>query len=172
MGNNPSFYKIGDNYPIESVSWNDVQEFIRRLNHKTGKRYRLPTEAEWEYAARSGGKKEKWLGTSDESELEKCVWHYGTSENRINPVCQKRPNGLGLYDMSGNVEEWCQDWYDREYYKKSPRNNPKGPETGHERVIRVGCYLCSGSILQRDSHQPELVKSQGVNGFRLVLSAD
>lgn len=141
MGNNPSQFKSGDNYPVESVSWNDAQDFIRKLNEKTGKRYRLPTEAEWEYAARSGGKKEKWAGTSNESELGEYAWYDKNSRNMTHPVGEKRPNGLGLYDMSGNVWEWVQDTYRRDAYKQHSRKNPIIEEASQDRVLRGGSWF-------------------------------
>lgn len=148
MGNNPSFFKIcGDNCPAEDVSWNDAQDFINKLNRRTGKNYRLPTEAEWEYAARSGGKNEKWSGTSKESELGDYAWYDRNSVGLTNPVGQKKPNGLGLYDMSGNVWQWVQDWYGgSDYYKRSPRNNPTGPESGSYRVNRGGRWGYSAKL--------------------------
>ena len=139
ISNNPSKFQNGDNYPIEQVSWNDTQEFLKLLIAATGKFYRLPTEAEWEYAARSGGKKEKWAGTSSK-DFGDYVWFSGNSESQTHPVGQKKPNSLGLYDMSGNVLEWVQDWYDEKYYRNSPGNNPKGPGKGQRRVIRGGSY--------------------------------
>lgn len=114
MGNNPSsFSGCGDNCPVEHVSWNDAQNFIRRLNSQSGKGYRLPTEAEWEYAARSGGKSEKFAGGAD---VNTVAWYDGNSSSKAHPAGQKLPNGLGLHDMSGNVWEWCNDWYDGTYY--------------------------------------------------------
>lgn len=108
MGSNPSNSMNGNNYPVERVSWNDVQDFIGKLNNKTGRNYRLPTDAEWEYAARSGEKKETWAGTSDKSELRRYAWYSSNnSRGQTHPVGQKEPNGLGLYDMTGNVWEWC-----------------------------------------------------------------
>jgi len=122
MGGNRSYFQnCGDDCPVETVSWNDAQDFISRLNQRTGKRFRLPTEAEWEYAARSGGKREKWAGTSSESELGDYAWYSKNSGGSTHPVGQKKPNGLGLYDMSGDVWEWCQDWYGKDFYKWRPR---------------------------------------------------
>lgn len=133
-GNNPSKLKRGK-LPVENMSWNDAQNFIHKLNKINGQNYRLPTEAEWEYAARSGGKPEKWAGTNNKSELEHYAWYGG---NKTHTVGQKEPNGLGLFDMSGNVWEWCSDWYDKNYYSLSPHNNPHGPSKGSGRVIRGG----------------------------------
>ena len=151
MGNNPSsFSSCGDNCPVEQVSWNDAQEFIQRLNQKTKNNpqppfskgeFRLPTEAEWEYAARSGGKSEKYSGTSSESELGDYAWYDKNSGSKTHPVGQKKPNGLGIYDMSGNVWEWVSDWYDSDYYKNSPKNNPTGPSSGKEKVLRGGSWF-------------------------------
>ena len=139
MGNNPSYYKnCGDNCPVEQVSWNDIQQFIQRLNNQSGKQYRLPTEAEWEYAARSGGKSEKYAGGND---VDAVAWYDGNSGRETHPVGQKQPNGLGLYDMSGNVWEWCSDWYGEKYYGQSFRDNPDGPSSGSYRVLRGGSWL-------------------------------
>jgi formylglycine-generating enzyme required for sulfatase activity len=131
MGSNPSHFK-GNNLPVENVSWNDVQEFIRKLNQQTGKRYRLPTEAEWEYAARGGsqGSSTKYAGSNSIGDV---AWYDGNSGNKTQPVGQKRPNELGLYDMSGNVWEWCADWYGP--YSSASQTNPQGPSSGSDRVI-------------------------------------
>ncbi|MBF0327821.1 MAG: SUMF1/EgtB/PvdO family nonheme iron enzyme [Nitrospirae bacterium] len=139
MGVNPSYFKnCGDSCPIEQVSWNDTQEFIRKLNEKSGDdNYRLPTEAEWEYAARSGGRPEKYSGGSD---IESVAWYSYNSGNKTYPVGIKLPNGLGIYDMTGNVLEWCQDWYSENYYSESLRNNPTGPSTGQSRILRGGSW--------------------------------
>jgi sulfatase modifying factor 1 len=175
MGNNPSLFQNGGHYPVENVKWEDAQEFIRQLNQMTGKRYRLPTEAEWEYAARSGGKKEKWAGTSRESELGEYAWYLINADRRTHPVGQKRPNGLGLCDMSGNVWEWVQDWYDKDYYKSSPTDNPKGPgQLTTYRVIRGGCWNDIPRNI-RASSRSGAVGPRSRNpfiGFRLVLPAE
>lgn len=140
MGENPSHFKESDENPVEFVSWNDAQEFIRRLNFMSGKSYRLPTEAEWEYAARSGGKREKWAGTSDESEIHDYSWFSANAGRKTHPVGRKRPNGLGLHDMSGNVLEWVGDWYDKDYYRNSPKNDPQGPGSAQIKVVRGGSW--------------------------------
>ena len=108
MGKNPSHYK-GENRPVERVSWYDIQKFIEKLNAKTGKRYRLPTEAEWEYAAR-GGNQSKGYKYSGSNDIGSVAWYTNNSGDRTHPVGQKQPNELGLYDMTGNVWEWCSDW--------------------------------------------------------------
>jgi len=137
MGNSPSYFKGCDNCPVEQVIWNDAQEYINKLNQKTGKRYRLPTEAEWEYAARSGGKSEKYSGDND---IDTVAWHGYNSGGKTQPVGAKQPNGIGIYDMTGNVWEWVQDWYDSDYYKNSPKDNPKGAGSGQYRVLRGGSW--------------------------------
>ena len=171
MGNNPSsFSSCGDNCPVENVSWNDVQNFIGKLNSRTGKRYRLPTEAEWEYAARSGGKSEKWSGTSSESSLGDYAWYISNSGRRTHPVGQKQPNGLGLHDMSGNVWEWCQDWYGSNYYGGSGRDNPVGPSSGSYRVIRGGGWSGSAASARAAFRSGYLPDDRYYDlGFRLAL---
>ena len=154
MGNNPSYFK-GSNLPVEKVSWNDAQEFIKLLNGKTGKRYRLPTEAEWEYAAK-GGNKSRGFIFSGSNKLDDVGWYRKNSNNKTHEVGQKLPNELGVYDMSGNVWEWCSDWYDKKYYNKSEKINPHGPlELGffsdNHRVLRGGSWYdndnnCRSSI--------------------------
>ena len=149
MGSNPSNFKqCGGNCPVEQVSWNDIQEFIKKLNATVGadsvrpeansiRPYRLPTEAEWEYAARSGGKSEKYAGDND---LDSVAWYNSNAGSQTHPVGQKQSNGLGLYDMIGNVWEWCQDCYDDSYYKNSTKNNPQGELSGSYRVLRGGAW--------------------------------
>lgn len=137
MGNNPSRFKKGDDFPVENVSWDDCQEFIRRLNGLLGGGYRLPTEAEWEFACRSGGKEENYCGGNDLGDL--CRYQANSSGS----TCQigtRFPNGLGIYDMSGNVWEWVEDWYGKNYYQRSPKLNPKGPATGFFKVSRGGSW--------------------------------
>lgn len=139
MGSNPSYFSsCGDGCPVENMSWNDAQTFIEKLNRSSGKKYRLPTEAEWEYAARSGGKKEKWAGTTSESSLGSYAWYSANSGSKTHPVGQKQPNGLGLYDMTGNVWEWCSDWYAN--YSSDRISNPVGASSGSDRVYRGGSW--------------------------------
>lgn len=139
MGDNPS-HSVSDRLPVDNVSWNDAQKFITRLNGVTGMNYRLPTEAEWEYAARSGGKREKWAGTNNVNELSEYAWYGKNSEGTTHFVGLKKPNGLGLYDMTGNADEWVKDGWSR--YEQTPQRNPQGPESkpeaGYQCVIRGG----------------------------------
>jgi formylglycine-generating enzyme required for sulfatase activity len=170
IGYNPAKFKGGDS-PVERVSWNDVQDFIKKLNKATGMNYRLPTEAEWEYAARNGGGKEKWAGADEESELGEYAWYYSNSaRDGTHTVAGKEPNGLGLYDMMGNVWEWCSDWYDRNYYENSPAKNPKGPSDGSTRVLRGGCWRSPPKHLRtvdRNDFDPSSEKF-ATTGFRLA----
>ncbi|MFA7405013.1 MAG: SUMF1/EgtB/PvdO family nonheme iron enzyme [Pelobacteraceae bacterium] len=170
MGENPSKFK-GDDLPVENVSWSDAQEFIRKLNAQSGMHYRLPTEAEWEYAARSGGKKEKWAGTSDSNQVGEYAWYHDNSNAKTHAVGLKKPNGLGLYDMSGNVGEWCQDQYGETWYEKSGRDNPQGPATGSARIHRGGGWQASSGILAADRDRGAPDDRNDDIGFRLVLSA-
>lgn len=165
MGSNPSYFK-GDNRPVETVSWNNVQEFIRRLNARSGGNYRLPTEAEWEYAAR-GGNKSKGYKYSGSNEVGAVAWYDGNSGSQTHPAGTKLPNELGLYDMSGNVWEWCQDWYGG--YPYGSQINPKGPSSGQYRVLRGGSWFNDGRDVRasnRDRSGPE-VRSLS-DGFRLA----
>ena len=136
MGSNPSNFK-GDNLPVECVSWNDCQEFIRKLNTLTGKNFRLPTEAEWEFAAR-GGNNSSGYKYSGSGNIGSVAWYTENSNGKTHPVGQKSPNELGLYDMSGNVYEWCQDWYGS--YPSYAQTNPTGPNSGSYRVCRGGSW--------------------------------
>ena len=140
---NLSHYDKCPNCPVEMVSWGDITEYIDRLNKLTGKHYRLPTEAEWEYAARGGSKSQHYTycGSNDHRKVAWCGDHYLTDADKTHPVRQKEPNELGLYDMSGNVLEWCSDWYDSVYYQKNITDNPKGPATGKYKVARDGSYI-------------------------------
>ena len=137
MGNNPAYFSKGDRYPVENVSWEDAQEFIRQLNIKTGRNYRLPTEAEWEYAAR-GGNESLGYKYSGSNNLNNVAWNVDNSGESTHPVGSKSPNELGICDMSGNVWEWCSDWSSA--YSASAQTNPTGASFGFYRVLRGGCW--------------------------------
>jgi formylglycine-generating enzyme required for sulfatase activity len=172
MGTNPSREPhCGMTCPVENVSWNEVQEFIAKLSQRTKKAYRLPTEAEWEYAARSGGKDEKWAGTGTEDDLGNYAWYYNNSGFKPHPVGLKKPNGLGLYDMTGNVWQWTSDWYDQGYYAQSPKDAPQGAASGETRSLRGG-YWGDLPSFARVARRINLVPSArgGGYGFRLALS--
>ena len=156
--------------PVERVSWYNVREFLKKLNEKTGMNFRLPTEAEWEYAAR-GGKYSKRYIYSGSDTADAVAWRDGNAEGRSQPVGEKRPNELGICDMSGNVWEWCSDYYSQDYYMVSPRINPQGPSTGTFRVIRGGSWFHDRTGLRvsdRDKANPEF--RYGYLGFRVCRS--
>lgn len=165
MGNNPSCFK-GAKLPVESVSWDDCQKFIKKLNQMTGKTFRLPTEAEWEFAVR-GGNRSKGYKYAGSNNINDVAWYYENVNSKTREVATKQPNKLGLYDMSGNVWEWCQDWCDG--YSSSAQSNPKGPTSGSYRISRGGSW--------HDSVGNCRVTSRGINmptdanyylGFRLA----
>jgi formylglycine-generating enzyme required for sulfatase activity len=170
IGRHYSYFK-GNLRPVERVTWDDAQRFIRQLSSRSGAAYRLPTEAEWEYAARSGGKDKVYSGTSDTESVQRFAWHQVNSNRETHLVGMKKPNSLGLHDMSGNVWEWCSDWYDENYYANSPRNNPQGPDTGTYRVIRGGEWELPASLTRttyREAAKPHLRRYD--IGFRLAFS--
>ena len=166
MGNNPSYFK-GDNLPVEHVSWKDCQEFIRKLNQKTGKQFRLPTEAEWEYAAR-GGKKSKGFKYAGSDNEDSVAWYYDNSNKQTHQVKGKLPNELGIFDMCGNIGEWCNDWYGK--YDGGTQINPIGSPSGSRRVLRGGGWHFDNNscrALNRSYDFPN-EKNYGI-GFRLCL---
>ena len=167
MGNNPSRFK-GDDLPVERVSWKRCQDFISKLNSLTGKRFRLPTEAEWEYAAR-GGNKSRGYRYSGSNTLDDVAWYGDNSGSKTHAVGTKQPNELGIYDMSGNVSEWCQDW--RGSYSSSPQTNPTGAVSGSYRVDRGGSWLYSAWFSRSSSRGGRTPGGRdGDLGLRLVLS--
>ena len=168
MGTNPSNWK-GLKLPVEKVSWNDCQTFITKLNSLTGQQFRLPTEAEWEYAAR-GGNQSKGYTYSGSNNLEDVAWYTSNSGSKTHDVATKAPNELGIYDMSGNVWEWCQDWYGSSYYSSSLINNPTGPSSGSYRVCRGGSwsYAATGCRCARRNFGSPGGTSTSL-GFRLAL---
>ncbi len=172
MGNNPSEFK-GDNRPVEYVSWHDAKAFCDKLNElyrdklPAGYRFDLPTEAQWEFAAR-GGNKSKGYKYSGSDDIGDVAWYLGNS-NLHHDVGQKRPNELGLYDMTGNVWEWCRDWYD-DSYSGYAVTDPTGPQKGSNRVLRGGSWYYSADycrVAYRDSGHP--ISRNYSNGFRLAL---
>ena len=139
MGSNPSRYSAcGSDCPVDQVSWYDIQEFVNKLNARGDTQYRLPTEAEWEYAARSGGKNEMYSGGNS---IDAVAWYDRNSANKPHKVGTKQANGLGIFDMSGNAWEWVHDCYREDYYKTSPKNNPQGPSCNDKRVLRGGSWF-------------------------------
>lgn len=186
MGSNPSFdTTCGANCPVDSISWIDTQSFLSKMNSKSGVEnsktsknrlkvkpktldiFRLPTEAEWEYAARSGGKTEEFSGGND---VNSVSWNSDISNNAVHAVGTKAPNGLGIYDMSGNVWEWVNDWYSDKYYASSPRKNPKGPTTGDKRVLRGGSWATApgDSRTYYRNYLPADYKNE-IIGFRVLM---
>jgi formylglycine-generating enzyme required for sulfatase activity len=138
IGNNPSHFK-GADLPVESVSWDDAVKFCQTLSNKTGKAYRLPTEAEWEYAARAGSQTKYSFG-DDANSLGEYAWFNDNSGGKTHPVGQKKPNAFGLYDLQGNIWEWVQDWYGKDYYQQRVFDNPKGPPSEQYRGLRGGSW--------------------------------
>ena len=169
MGSNPSKNKQGGKYLVENVSWNDCQKFIEKLNARTGLNFRLPTEAEWEYAAR-GGNKSKGYKYAGSDYLDEVGWYRNNSNYKHSyPEGQKKPNELGLYDMSGNVYEWCQDRYGE--YSSEMQTNPTGSASGRDRVLRGGGYWAVAEVCRvslRYYRDPGF--SYEFIGLRLVLS--
>jgi formylglycine-generating enzyme required for sulfatase activity len=166
MGNNPSHFK-GDRFPVEGVSWDDTKKFVNELNRQTEKMFSLPTEAQWEYAAKGGRGEEKYAGEND---AEKVAWYIGNSDFKTHVVGTKAPNGFGIYDMSGNISEWCEDVYDRKAYEQHAKKNPVIVGGGITHVVRGG-YWDHGSrfirVTSRDNTQYNA--SNRRLGLRLVM---
>ena len=170
MNNNPSYSShIGSQKPVNKVSWNDCQEFIRRLNSLTGEQFRLPTEAEWEYAAR-GGNKSRHFTYSGSDNADDVAWYKGNSDEQLQEVKKKKPNELGIYDMSGNAMEWCQDWYGETYYSSSPSVDPKGPSYGDQRVYRDGAFFHSMEWSVRPGNRSHDTEDYTLSGLTLRLA--
>lgn len=169
MGTRPSLFENCDQCPVENVSWNEVQEFLKQLNKKyPGKNYRLPTEAEWEYAAR-GGTKSKGFAYAGSDDLNEVAWHASNSDDKTRPVGGQKANELGLYDMSGNVWEWCSDWYGS--YRASAQTNPGGPAKGVLRVIRGGSWSAPQHCRSAFRGYGGPGDRHGNFGFRLALQS-
>jgi formylglycine-generating enzyme required for sulfatase activity len=171
MGSNPSYFSsCGSTCPVENVSWNDIQTFITKLNQQSGKKYRLPTEAEWEYAARSGAQDQKYSGTNDVNVLGNYAWYWDNSNSTTHLVGQKQANSFGLYDMSGNVWEWVNDWYSSTYYTSAAQTNPTGPTTGSYRVFRGGSWYFDAYFVRASSRGSGGPDARSyIIGFRVAL---
>ena len=191
MGENPSRWKAGRN-PVEQVRWSDAVRYCNARSRLEGLEpcydletwecdfnangYRLPTEAEWEYACRAGTKTAFFFGNSS-TQLKSCAWFDGNSAGKPHPVGQKRPNPWGLYDMYGNVWEWCNDFYKVDYYQESPEEDPKGPRTGETKVVRGGAWRFSAETCRsgyRYNEDPGYVDAcfgYDIYGFRCVRNA-
>ncbi len=170
MRSNPSHFKDCEECPVENVSWNDVQEYIQKLNAQTGKKYRLPTESEWEYAAK-GGKSSIGFTYSGSNEMNAVVWNTENCGGKTHKVGGKQANELGIYDMTGNVWEWCSDWYDK--YNSFKETNPTGASLGQYRVERGGSwnsYAEDCRAAYRDRRTPD--KGYDNGGLRLVLPVE
>jgi formylglycine-generating enzyme required for sulfatase activity len=193
MGNNPSYYNENgagksrvkgletENHPVERVTWHDAMAFCKKLGDKEKKTYRLPTEAEWEYACRAGTKTVFHTGNDFNGNLANInglgYASYGKEEagpfyRRTVPVGEYRANRFGLYDMHGNVQEWCADWYAADYYKKSPKSDPQGPEKGIERVLRGGAWPSSAKACRCAARYHLAPDEKNYStGFRVVMEA-
>lgn len=162
MGGDPSFFKNCDDCPVENVSWNDAMKFIERINQITRKKYRLPTEAEWEYVAGTQNRKDN---------IDNIAWYNDNAKNKTHHIGLLQPDFLGVYDMFGNVAEWCSDWYSYSAYKRNSVSNPTGPATGKEKVVRGGNWYDMGGSFRpsvRDKASPD--KASKKIGFRLAMS--
>ena len=183
-GENPSHFRYDDNLPVESVSWYDAVRFCNLLSDRAGfercydenawtcdlskNGFRLPTEAEWEYANRAGSTTMYWPGDSPD-DLARAGWYQAVSGAKTHPVGTKEPNGFGLYDMHGNVWEWCNDWWMENYYEISPTDNPRGPGYGFARVVRGGRFYSSARHSRSAIRGAGSPDSKGsANGFRIA----
>ena len=169
MGHIPSYFH-GDDLPVEEVSWDDAVAFCNRLSQMDKRRYRLPTEAEWEYACRAGTTTAYYTGDT-ETALGEAGWYHGNSGNTSHPVGQKQPNAWGLYDMLGNVFQWCGDWYGD--YPDSDATDPTGADSGENRVIRGGSWSDDPATCRcadRSDYSPD--RRYYSFGFRVVLDSD
>ncbi|MDR1897770.1 MAG: formylglycine-generating enzyme family protein [Prevotellaceae bacterium] len=170
MDSNPSYFSGCENCPVEQVSWDDIQEFIKKLKAKTGLNYRLPTEAEWEYAA-SGGAQSRRYKYSGSNSMDGVAWYSGNSGDKTHPVGTKKANELGIYDMSGNVWEWCNDWFGD--YSSNAQTNPKGPSSTSLRVVRGGSWYFYRQYVRVSLRVRCMLDGRGHDmGFRLARSVE
>ena len=170
MGSNPANFQDSPVHPVEEVSWDDVQAYLKKLNWQAGTfAYRLPTEAEWEYACRAGTQTAYSFG-NDAGNLGEYAWYNGNSGDKTHAVGQLKPNPWGLYDMHGNVWEWCQDWYGENYYSNSSEKNPQGPSSGEYRLLRGGSWHDYASYVRCASRVRSNPDSRyGSFGLRVVV---
>lgn len=167
MGKNPSGYNNDPQLPVESMNWFEAQSFIEKLNQLTGEQFRMPTEAEWEYAARGGNKSKGYLYSGSDT-LSNVGWYKDNAEECPKPVKTKQPNELGLYDMSGNLWEWCSDWYGK--YTPEESIDPQGPTEGHSRVLRGGSWLIDAPLCRPEDRSFGAPKGGGcIVGMRLAI---
>ena len=172
LGDNPLWFK-GDGLPAENVAWDDCQKFLAKLQQKAGPGMicRLPTEAEWEYACRAGSQAGYCFG-DDKGGLGEYAWYKANSGDRTHPVGQKKPNAWGLYDMHGNVWEWCADWYGLDYYAQSPAEDPNDPAVGNYRILRGGSWISSpGGVRSDFRRMSNPSRWDSFVGCRVVMSA-
>ena len=176
MGKNPSEFASDSNRPVERVSWNEASEFCRKLSEfpaekAAGAVYRLPTEAEWEYACRAGTTTRFDFG-DDPASMDQHAWWRSSSQGRTQPVGRLQPNAWALFDMHGNVWEWCADWWAADYYAKSPAADPAGPDSGAERVLRGGAWKYDNPLNFRCAFRNHDLPAKGYhdNGFRVARS--
>jgi formylglycine-generating enzyme required for sulfatase activity len=171
-----SYVKEGPDYPAVYVSWDDAVAFCKKLSDKEGNTYRLPTEAEWDYACRAGTKT-AWSFGDEFKELGDYAWYrentWDIGEKYAHQVRLKKPNAFGLYDMHGNVFEWCHDYYEKDYYKLSPEKDPTGPASGSNRVVRGGNFLILHRRLRSAARFSYVAGKRAQHlGFRLVRELD
>lgn len=175
MGYNPSMRKDCPTCPVENVSWEEVMVFVRKINGNGSHKFRLPTEAEWEYVAKLGGKAEIDKAGGTEAYIKKTAWAFANSENKVHPVGKKQPNVAGIYDLTGNVSEWCMDWYGAFFYKEDfTEKDPEGPPLGKDKVVRGGNYKDFNGDRFRPSFRNKMnPKYKGSElGFRLVMEGE
>jgi formylglycine-generating enzyme required for sulfatase activity len=170
-GNNPAYFKQGAEFPVEQVSWLDIQEFLERLDARSRLRFRLPLEAEWEYACRAGASGNYCFG-DDERLLADYAWYKVNSGETTHPVGTKQPNRWGLYDLHGNVWEWCHDWHWDKAIARSPAKDPKGPLRGSFKAMRGGSWNDASELVGSSSRMGGKPSLRDFNvGFRLCLEA-
>ena len=174
MGNNPSANKSCSTCPVENVSWEEVMKFIKKLNVIGNEKFRLPTEAEWEYVAKYGGKEEIDKAGGPEEFIKASAWYFANSDKKTHPVGQKQANAAGIFDLFGNVSEWCSDWYSPDYFMSEPQKNPAGPPLGKEKIVRGGSFTEYSGDRFRPSLRNKLNPTNRSKeiGFRLVKEVE